>query len=180
MIFPRNLVNWCVRWSASAIVFLGVGLGGAWGDLVITEFMAVNGGVARDEDGDSPDWVEIFNAGPGAVDLGGYSLTDDALDLSKWVFPSVVLGAGEFLVVWASDKNRRDAEGELHANFKLSGGGEYLGLVEPDGGDGGGRVRAELPGAVCEYFVWAGSGRDVVGAGGRGGGVPVEGAVQRE
>ncbi|MDG2124863.1 MAG: lamin tail domain-containing protein, partial [Verrucomicrobiales bacterium] len=100
---------------------------------MITEFMAVNGGVARDEDGDSPDWVEIFNAGPGAVDLGGYSLTDDALDLSKWVFPSVVLGAGEFLVVWASDKNRRDAEGELHANFKLSGGGEYLGLVEPDG-----------------------------------------------
>ena len=35
--------------------------------------------------------------------------------------------------MFASDKNRVDPAGPLHANFQLSKGGEYLALVRPDG-----------------------------------------------
>jgi len=45
----------------------------------------------------------------------------------------VTLAPDGYLVVFASEKNRRDPAGELHTNFKLSGSGEYLGLLRPDG-----------------------------------------------
>lgn len=100
---------------------------------IISEFMASNGGFLLDEDGESSDWVEIHNAGDAAVDLGGWSLTDDSLDLTKWSFPSTTLDANQSLLVFASGKDRTIAGSELHANFKLSASGEYLALVETDG-----------------------------------------------
>ena len=72
--------------------------------------------------------------GAGAVDLSGWALTDDSGDLALWVFgPGTVLPDGGYLVVFASDKDRRDPAGPLHTNFKLSGGGEYLALVNSTG-----------------------------------------------
>jgi hypothetical protein len=101
---------------------------------VITEFQANNSTTLTDEDGDGSDWIEIFNPDAGAVDLGGWSLTDDAAALTKWSFPAgTTLGASEFLVVFASDKNRAVMGAELHTNFKLSSGGEYFALVAGDG-----------------------------------------------
>jgi hypothetical protein len=102
-------------------------------DPLISEFLASNDSVLADEDGDYSDWIEIHNPGPGTVDLGGSYLTDDADNLTKWQFPSTSLMAGEFLVVFASDKNRTIAGAELHTNFKLNADGEYLALVGPDG-----------------------------------------------
>ena len=103
-------------------------------ELLITEFLAGNDSTLTDEDGDSSDWIELFNSGTGPADLGGYHLTDDAANLTKWQFPAgVTLGASKFLLVFASDKDRRVAGSELHANFKLATGGEYLALVAPDG-----------------------------------------------
>lgn len=98
---------------------------------VISEFMASNETTVADEDGDFPDWIEIFNPDDEPVDLGGYYLTDNALVLNRWVFPSTMLEPGEWLVVFASGKDRD--VGELHTDFKLSAGGEYLALVAPDG-----------------------------------------------
>lgn len=106
----------------------------------ISEFMALNSNSRRpdntpmtDEDRSYEDWIEIHNAGTDAVNLAGWSLTDDATNLRKWTFPEVTLEAGEYLVVWASDKNRREPSQPLHTNFKLSGTGEYLALVKRDG-----------------------------------------------
>jgi hypothetical protein len=45
----------------------------------------------------------------------------------------VSLAADDYLVVFASSKDRAVAGGQLHTNFKLNGNGEYLALVEPDG-----------------------------------------------
>ena len=101
--------------------------------LYITEFLAENSDGLRDSDGDSSDWIELFNAGPVAVNLGGYFLTDDESALTKWPIPSVQLDAGQFLLVFASEKDRRVAGQELHTNFKLDQQGEYLGLIAPDG-----------------------------------------------
>ncbi len=99
----------------------------------VSELMAANAGALLDEDGDDSDWIEIYNPGSGAVDLAGWSLTDDPTALAKWRFPSTVVPAGAHLVVFASGKNRARAGEELHTNFKLAAQGEYLALVQPDG-----------------------------------------------
>src|SRR5688572_30886722 len=75
-------------------------------DLVIAEFMAANSTTLEDEDNDHPDWVEIYNRSPAAVDLTGWHLTDNAANLAKWTFPTTALAAGGRLVVFASEKNR--------------------------------------------------------------------------
>jgi len=99
--------------------------------VVISEFMAVNTDTLLDEDGDSSDWIELHNESAGAVNLLGWSLTDDASGSSEWGFPALSLPAGAYLVVFASNKDRIGAE--LHTDFKLSGNGEYLALSPPGG-----------------------------------------------
>jgi hypothetical protein len=100
---------------------------------IITEFMASNSGSLQDEDGDSPDWIELHNPGADSVSLAGWFLTDDARNPRKWSFPKVTLGPGEYLIVFASGKNRTDPAKPLHANFSLSADGERLALIAPDG-----------------------------------------------
>ena len=102
------------------------------GDLIISEFMARNTSTLVDEDGDYSDWIEVYNRGTTDVSLSGWHLTDDAADLDKWSFPNQTLGAGNFLLVHASSKDRATAGQELHANFKISSGGEFLALTEDD------------------------------------------------
>src|SRR5687768_2622723 len=62
---------------------------------IITEFMADNGGPPGLADGSVPpsyeDWVEIYNDGDAAIDLGGWHLTDNAANPGKWEFPSRTL-----------------------------------------------------------------------------------------
>lgn len=101
--------------------------------LVISELMANNETTLADEDGAFSDWIEIYNPGTEEVDLTDWCLTDNASVLAKWRFPAVTLGSRQFLLVWASSKNRRVPGQPLHTNFNLSAGGEYLALVRPDG-----------------------------------------------
>ncbi len=101
---------------------------------VITEIVADNDGSQRDEDGEASDWIELHNPDPAAVDLSGWHLTDNAGTPTKWTIPAgVTLAPGQFLVVWASGKNRTADPARLHTNFSLSSNGEYLALVTPDG-----------------------------------------------
>jgi len=106
---------------------------GAETNLSVSEFMAKNTVGITDEDGGHSDWIEIYNAGACPVNLEGWCLTDEGTNLAKWRFPATNLVGGQYLIVWASDKDRRDAGAPLHANFKLSDEGEYLALVRPDG-----------------------------------------------
>jgi len=108
-------------------------LGQASASPVISEFMASNEVTLLDEDGDSSDWIEIWNPDEVAADLGGWALTDATNAPLKWQFPAVTLGPGERLVVFASGKNRVAVPGPLHTNFKLAAEGEYLGLIAADG-----------------------------------------------
>ncbi|MFO1513071.1 MAG: DUF5011 domain-containing protein [Verrucomicrobiota bacterium] len=102
-------------------------------DFRISEFMAKNTLGITDDFGAHSDWIEVYNAGCCPANLNGWFLTDDATLLTKWRFPATNLAAGQFLVVWASDKNRRNPGAPLHTNFKLADEGEYLALVRPDG-----------------------------------------------
>ena len=98
--------------------------------LRINEFMASNDGVLLDEDGDSSDWIEIWNDGRSPVSLGGMSLTDDLQEPDRWLFPDLDLGANGYLVVFASSKDRRTPGRELHTNFELDQNGEALALMK--------------------------------------------------
>ncbi|MCA9152297.1 MAG: lamin tail domain-containing protein, partial [Planctomycetales bacterium] len=100
---------------------------------IISEILALNDRTIQDQDGDDSDYIELYNAGEDDMSLNRFYLTDDPKDLQKWRFPDVQLNAGEYLVVFASNKDRNDPANELHTNFRLSSTSEYLALVEPDG-----------------------------------------------
>jgi hypothetical protein len=103
-------------------------------DLVlITEFVAENERGLADEDGERQDWIEIYNAGTNTVNLNGWYLTDAAGNKTKWRFPATNILANRYLIVFASNKDRRTPGQPLHTNFRLSNSGEYLGLIKPDG-----------------------------------------------
>ncbi len=101
--------------------------------LLISEIVADNEQGLADEDGDRTDWIEIFNAGDASANLDGWRLTDDADNRSKWTFPAVTLEPEQYLIVYASGKDRRDPASPLHTSFQLSRDGEYLGLIAADG-----------------------------------------------
>lgn len=111
------------------------------GPVVISEFMAANTRTLRDESGRTPDWIELHNRSAGAVDLTGWRLVNGVGSPvagsgragSEWVIPSLTLQPGERRVVFASGKVQRDPAKALHADFKLSGEGERLALLRPDG-----------------------------------------------
>jgi len=100
--------------------------------VIISEFMAANQNGLLDEDGETSDWIEIYNSGTTSVNLAGWRLTDAAGNLSKWIFPATTLDPNGFLVVFASSKDRAVSGAPLHANFKLSADGGYLALVRAD------------------------------------------------
>ena len=103
--------------------------------LYINEVLSSNDSSEQDEDGDYSDWVEIWNPGAEAVDLTGWGLSDSVSNPFKWTFGDVTIQAGEFLVVWASNKNRPAVTNgnQLHTSFAISAGGETILLTQPDG-----------------------------------------------
>jgi hypothetical protein len=85
----------------------GIYTGGLPSTLIINEAVSSNSSF-EDEDGDSPDWFELFNNKSTAIDLNGWTVTDDEDKPSKWSFPDIQIGAGEYLRIWASDKDKTD------------------------------------------------------------------------
>lgn len=74
--------------------------------LTINEASSRNAHTVADAAGKYHDWLELHNAGPNAVDLTGYTLTDDPLDPAQWVFPSVSLAPNGHLLVFCSGEDR--------------------------------------------------------------------------
>lgn len=99
--------------------------------VVINEFMASNTTTVTDEAGEYEDWIELFNLTNQDVDLTDYALSDKPDNPRKWLFKSgTIIPANGYLIVWADENG---AQGPLHANFKLSAAGEWIGLTDPDG-----------------------------------------------
>ena len=86
--------------------------------------MSANNNGLSDEDGNTPDWIEIYNSTDTAINLLDYGLSDDEDDLQKWLFPEKTILPKEYLVIFASGKNRKGSE--LHTNFSIKSSGERL------------------------------------------------------
>ena len=82
-------------------------------EIVINEVMASNANTIPDEDGDYPDWIEFYNHGEEPVDLAGWGLSDNLDNPFRWVFPQIILHPEEFLLVWASGKDRRPESSDM-------------------------------------------------------------------
>lgn len=90
----------------------------------INEFMASNGDTLEDQEGDSPDWIELYNTSDEDVNLNGLCISDGKKTLDKYTFGDVTIPAHGYLVVFASGKESSTVE--IHLPFKLSAGGEKV------------------------------------------------------
>jgi len=134
MTLPPYRKEYFLRVPGFALCWLGAWLESRAADsVIISEFMAANVRTLASEQRRFDDWIELRNMGSNAVNLEGWSLTDNRRGPRQWVFPATNLPSNGHLLVWATGKDRRTAGAPLHANFKLSAAGEYLALVRPDG-----------------------------------------------
>ena len=102
--------------------------------VVINELMADNDNTLTDPQGDYDDWLELHNLTDNPVMLIGMYLSDKEDNPTKWEFPeNTEIPANGYLIVWLDeDHDDEDATEGLHANFKLSKGGETVMLVDTD------------------------------------------------
>ncbi|HXJ71790.1 MAG TPA: lamin tail domain-containing protein, partial [Candidatus Dormibacteraeota bacterium] len=75
--------------------------------VLLNEIQVSNGITLVDENGDTPDWIELFNPGSSAVDLNGWGLSDSTNALFKWTFTNATIAPGGYMVVLASGKDRQ-------------------------------------------------------------------------
>lgn len=107
--------------------------GNAYSQVAINEVLASNGAGIPDEDGDTVPWIELYNTGEDAINLNEYGLSDDYDEPFRWVMPEIEIGPEEFLLIFASGKDRDDPDSELHTNFRVSKEGEEVILTAPEG-----------------------------------------------
>jgi hypothetical protein len=96
--------------------------------VVINELLASNATNETDEAGDHDDWVELYNNNNFQVNLSGYYVSDDITLPTKWQIPSgTSIPANGYVIIWADNE---EAEGPLHANWKISSSGESIYLLD--------------------------------------------------
>jgi len=97
--------------------------------LWLNEAQADNISGPLDNLGQREPWVELYNPGLSAVNLGGYYLSDNYTNLSQWAFPSnVTIAAGSYLLVWCDSQTNQSTSLAPHANFRLSSGSGKVAL----------------------------------------------------
>lgn len=93
------------------LLFYIFSVGLVHGQLVLNEGSNKNYMILSDENGDQPDWIELFNGGTDTVHLFNYGLSDNVNELLKWQFPNIKLPPNEFKTVFCSGKNRKPISG---------------------------------------------------------------------
>ena len=98
--------------------------------LIISEISTTNSGVIADGEGNSHDYIELYNGTDADIVLDNYGLSDSEKEI-KWVFPAnTTIKAHEYLIVFCNGK----AQEGLFASFKLSSSGnETVSLRKPSG-----------------------------------------------
>lgn len=97
--------------------------------VVINEWMAWNASEEMDEYGEYNDWIELYNNSNQAINLNGYFLSNKANEATKYQFPSINIGAQQYLVLWADQDS---LQGDLHLPFKLDSERDDIVLARPD------------------------------------------------
>ncbi len=80
--------------------------------------MSSNTHFLSDEDGSFEDWIELYNTGDQTVNLEGFGLSDNYEQPYKWMLPSYDMQPGEYLIIWASGKDRKPVPGAMINGIK--------------------------------------------------------------
>ncbi len=95
--------------------------------LRITELLAVNNTVNKDEYGEYDDWFEIHNEDTKTVNLSGMFVSNNLNNGRAFKLPSINIAPGEYKIFWADNT---PSQGNYHVDFKLSSTGEEVGIFE--------------------------------------------------
>ncbi len=104
---------------------------GSYAGLIISEVMPSNRTAVTDENGNYSDWIEIWNSTKNDMNLEGLGLSDKG-DSIRFLFPAMILGADQRLVVFCDNTNQANPRLPFHAKFKLSSVGETVYLYDPN------------------------------------------------
>jgi hypothetical protein len=120
----------CLYWiSPLALLFLAC-VPRSDSPVRLNEVLPSNSNGCPDEVGERNDWVELYNTGDKAVDLAGYSLTDDTASPRKGVIPKgITIEARSALLFWA---DATPDQGDTHLAFKFKSKAEAVVLYDPD------------------------------------------------
>ena len=100
--------------------------------IVINEVLAT-GSTDVNEFVERSDWLDLFNAGTGVhLDEAEWYLTDNRENLLKSEQPTMMLEAGEHLLIWCDGGDV--VENDIHASFHLAAEDEWLALVHASEG----------------------------------------------
>ena len=99
--------------------------------LTINELMAANVGEVMSPAINFDSWIELYNPGDQAVDLGGMYLSNDATDPLRWQMPANMgsVPAKGFKVIWLGSNNIKSNQ----APFKLDCDGGTICLSDANG-----------------------------------------------
>lgn len=114
--------------------------------VIITEIQAKNARTLKTPGGETPDWIEIHNPGPAAVDITGYHLrhyygaqSRGSVVVSGWLTRDVVperqsmlLQPGEYRLICCSPR-MRTSDGYTQMSFSLEGSSGRLEWYDPQG-----------------------------------------------
>ena len=97
-------------------------------NIVINEVCSNNYSSLKGENGDYPDYIELYNAGNKSISLKNYSLSDSKNGMEKSRIGDIVIEAQSYAVIYADDKKEKG-----HVNFKVNKNGEMVFLISPEG-----------------------------------------------
>lgn len=100
--------------------------------LRINEVVGSSDWTLRDDGGQFPDWVELYNMGTSSIQLENHRISDSADFEQAWEFPQAILSPGTHLLIYASGENRVSGS-NWHTHFTISAGGDEIFLFSPDG-----------------------------------------------
>jgi hypothetical protein len=102
--------------------------------LYISEIMPKNTYTLKDNYDEYSDYIELYNGYNHDINLNGYHISDSEFETNKWTFPNITIKANDYLIVFASGKDKCDLDNNIcHINFKLSSKGEIITLTDPEG-----------------------------------------------
>ncbi|MEN9332154.1 MAG: hypothetical protein RLZZ94_1244 [Bacteroidota bacterium] len=104
--------------------------------VVVNEYSASNLTQFVDDHSDYEDWIELYNAGSSSLNIGGYYLSDDSTNNTKYQIPAgIQISAGGYFRFWCSGRNTFSGN-NYHTNFRITqtkNNGEDIVFSDPSG-----------------------------------------------
>ena len=93
-----------MRFLQTFVIFCFLGSFDA--QVLLNEGCNKNAFAVQDENGDAPDWIELYNNGSSSINLTNWKLADQLNGLNAWIFPNLNIPAQSFMRVFCSGKDR--------------------------------------------------------------------------